>query len=62
MRERQIKNVFLMMLLESGVPMIYHGDEFGTPRAETIMPTVRIMLPADRLEVAFQKPGLRNSQ
>ena len=29
MRERQIKNAFLMMLLSQGVPMIYNGDEFG---------------------------------
>ena len=29
MRERQMKNAFLMMLLSQGVPMIYNGDEFG---------------------------------
>lgn len=29
MRERQLKNAFLMMLLSQGVPMIYGGDEFG---------------------------------
>lgn len=28
-RERQVKNAFLMMLLSQGVPMIYGGDEFG---------------------------------
>ena len=29
MRERQIRNAFLMVLLSQGVPMIYGGDEFG---------------------------------
>ncbi len=29
MRERQIKNAFLMVLLSQGTPMIYGGDEFG---------------------------------
>ena len=29
MRERQIKNAFLMMLLSQGVPMIYCGYEIG---------------------------------
>ena len=29
MRERQVKNGFLMMLLSRGVPMIYGGDEIG---------------------------------
>lgn len=33
MRERQIKNAFLMMLLSQGVPMIYHGDEFGNSQS-----------------------------
>ena len=28
-RERQVKNAFLMLLLSQGVPMIYGGDEFG---------------------------------
>jgi glycogen operon protein len=28
-RERQMKNAFLFMLLSQGVPMIYGGDEFG---------------------------------
>lgn len=28
-RERQIRNAFLMMLLSQGVPMIYGGDEIG---------------------------------
>ena len=29
MRERQVRNAFLMMLLSQGVPMIYGGDEIG---------------------------------
>ena len=29
MRERQIRNAFLMMLLSQGVPLIYGGDEIG---------------------------------
>ncbi len=29
MRERQMRNAFLMMLLSQGVPMIYGGDEFA---------------------------------
>ena len=29
MRERQIRNAFLMVLLSLGVPMIYGGDEIG---------------------------------
>lgn len=29
LRERQIKNAFLLMLLSQGTPMIYGGDEFG---------------------------------
>ena len=29
MRDRQIRNAFLMMLLSQGVPMIYGGDEIG---------------------------------
>lgn len=28
-REKQVKNAFLLMLLSQGVPMIYQGDEFG---------------------------------
>ena len=53
MRERQIKNAFLMMLLSQGVPMIYHVMNSAIPRAETIMPTVRIMLPAGQTGRAF---------
>lgn len=29
LRERQVKNAFLMVLLSQGVPLIYGGDEFG---------------------------------
>lgn len=29
MREQQIKNAFLMLLLSQGTPMLYAGDEFG---------------------------------
>lgn len=29
MREQQIKNAFLLLLLSQGIPMIYGGDEFG---------------------------------
>lgn len=29
LRERQMKNAFLLMLLSQGTPMIYGGDEFG---------------------------------
>lgn len=29
MREQQIRNAFLMLLLSQGTPMIYGGDEFG---------------------------------
>lgn len=29
MRERQVRNAFLMMLLSQGIPMIYAGDEMG---------------------------------
>ena len=29
MREQQIRNAFLMLLLSQGTPMIYAGDEFG---------------------------------
>lgn len=33
MRERQIKNAFLMMLLSQGTPMIYGGDEIGNSQS-----------------------------
>lgn len=33
MRERQIKNAFLMILLSQGTPMIYGGDEFGNSQS-----------------------------
>ena len=29
MREKQVRNAFLFMLLSQGVPMLYGGDEFG---------------------------------
>ena len=29
LRERQVKNAFLMLLFSQGVPLIYGGDEFG---------------------------------
>ena len=53
MRERQIKNAFLMMLLSQGVPMIYHGDEFGNSQSGNNNATVRIMLPDGQTGRAF---------
>ncbi len=43
MRERQIRNAFLMVLLSQGVPMIYGGMSLEIHRTEIIMPIVRII-------------------
>ena len=33
MREQQMRNAFLMLLLSQGTPMIYGGDEFANSQA-----------------------------
>ena len=43
LRERQMKNAILLLMLSQGTPLLYGGMNWGTVRMEIIIRIVRIM-------------------
>ena len=43
LRERQLRNFWIALLLSQGIPMILMGDEIGHTAKEITIPTLRIM-------------------